>query len=398
MQLAPGWSNCTWTWTIGWLTNCIKIAISAARKVHVRHYVCFGVVGVEWNGVEWAEMDAPSLANQQNNCGATLAGDLRERPFSRRVLYSALCIAVLLYLYVCLLCSCSDKSHDDFNALSCSLWACELVSSRVGESVSVVPPAWTRVLELGLGAQSNLFLYCFTNLQCNCGLKLGLGQQGSWAEQHGHNNHAAVVVACCIWGDHLGGQMMLARLLVLVSDSDSDPQTWMQPLATTFEVAGPPDSSVSMLDGGCWCWMLDAGSMLQVHGPWCVVRMRPAAPQGMRCTKCKMSAVAAQSHGGASGTLTAQARGTFRRPNWNFLCFLWEISSQHINCRRRKRERGSWPPRSSQSVLSQHWVPIFDYTSQKVTFLKKNKIIKESTDIIRADMLLLALNFPEYET
>jgi len=43
-------------------------------------------------------------------------------------------------------------------------------------------------------------------------------------------------------------------------------------------------------------------------------------------------------------------------------------------------------------------VPIFDYTSQKVTFLKKNKIIKESTDIIRADMLLLALNFPEYET
>jgi len=80
--------------------------------------------------------------------------------------------------------------------------------------------------------------------------------------EHGHNNHAAVVVACCIWGDHLGGQMML----VLVLDSDLDPQTEETSLWQRHSrLPGPADSSVSMLAGGC-C-ILNAGCWISDH-PW----------------------------------------------------------------------------------------------------------------------------------
>jgi len=42
-------------------------------------------------------MGWPTEPGQENNCGATLAGDLRERPFSLGILYC--CISVCLFAF-----------------------------------------------------------------------------------------------------------------------------------------------------------------------------------------------------------------------------------------------------------------------------------------------------------
>lgn len=113
-----GWSNCTWSWTIGWLTNCIKIAISAARRVHVRHYVCFPLAK-NCGRTPWTELwffffsFSWILGQIRGHTGWRFKGP-----------------AIFSPLYVCVfgkqLSSCSGKSHDDFNALSCSLGVCSL--------------------------------------------------------------------------------------------------------------------------------------------------------------------------------------------------------------------------------------------------------------------------------
>lgn len=118
---APGWSNCTWTWTIGWLTNCIKIAISAARKVHVRHYVCSaeGIVG-GWR----TEADS----------GATLAGWIRGNGH-----FPSIC-------YVCLFVCLADLSWAELSRSELSWVPVRTKATTISTLRRVLcAPVWARV-------------------------------------------------------------------------------------------------------------------------------------------------------------------------------------------------------------------------------------------------------------